>query len=138
MQGSNAPTKTKLLLLCADEQAKVPGSHAATSAAGATGFASQNSHPPTQRSASRQGHTQQQSPLPEQSSATGQSSASGQSSATQQKPAEGQSSARQVEVRWYDARARTALKKVALWTNVPWTKIATFECLAAEQAQVRL
>ena len=43
---------------------------------------------------------------------------------------------RQVEVRWYDARARTALKKVALWTNVPWTKVATFECLAAEQAQV--
>lgn len=43
---------------------------------------------------------------------------------------------RQVEVRWYDARARTALKKVALWLNVPWTKVATFECLAAEQAQV--
>ena len=41
-----------------------------------------------------------------------------------------------MEVRWYDARARTALKKVALWTNVPWTKMATFECLAAEQAQV--
>ena len=44
--------------------------------------------------------------------------------------------ARQVEVRWYDARARTALKKVAEWTNVPWTKMAVFECLAAEQAQV--
>lgn len=43
---------------------------------------------------------------------------------------------RQVEVRWYDARARTALKKVAAWINVPWTKVATFECLAAEQAQV--
>ena len=41
-----------------------------------------------------------------------------------------------MEVRWYDARARTALKKVALWLNVPWTKVATFECLAAEQAQV--
>ena len=41
-----------------------------------------------------------------------------------------------MEVRWYDARARTALKKVALWTNVPWTKMSTFECLAAEQAQV--
>ncbi len=48
----------------------------------------------------------------------------------------GQGDARQVEVRWYDARARTALKKVAVWTNVPWTKMATFECLAAEQAQV--
>lgn len=45
---------------------------------------------------------------------------------------------RQVEVRWYDARARTALKKVAVWINVPWTKMATFECLAAEQAQVHL
>ena len=44
--------------------------------------------------------------------------------------------ARQVEVRWYDARARTALKKVAEWTNVPWSKMAVFECLAAEQAQV--
>ena len=44
--------------------------------------------------------------------------------------------ARQVEVRWYDARARTALKKVAVWTNVPWSKMAVFECLAAEQAQV--
>lgn len=43
---------------------------------------------------------------------------------------------RQVEVRWYDARARTALKKVAEWTNVPWQKMAVFECLAAEQAQV--
>ena len=49
----------------------------------------------------------------------------------------GQGQDRKVEVRWYDARARTALKKVALWTNVPWTKMATFECLAAEQAQVR-
>lgn len=43
---------------------------------------------------------------------------------------------RQVEVRWYDARARTALKKVAEWTNVPWQKMTVFECLAAEQAQV--
>lgn len=43
---------------------------------------------------------------------------------------------RQVQVCWYDARARTALKKVAMWLNVPWTKVATFECLAAEQAQV--
>lgn len=43
---------------------------------------------------------------------------------------------RQVEVRWYDARARTALKKVAEWINVPWSKMAVFECLAAEQAQV--
>ena len=43
---------------------------------------------------------------------------------------------REVEVRWYDARARTALKKVAVWTNVPWTKIAIFECLAAQEAQV--
>lgn len=75
-----------------DESSNVGNSSAPTSAAGATGFSSED---------------------------TGR----------------GQGDARQVEVRWYDARARTALKKVALWTNVPWTKMSTFECLAAEQAQ---
>ncbi|KAK9845449.1 hypothetical protein WJX81_006684, partial [Elliptochloris bilobata] len=36
-------------------------------------------------------------------------------------------------VRWYDARARTALRRVAAWLNVPWTKVATFERLLAYQ-----
>lgn len=26
------------------------------------------------------------------------------------------------QVRWYDARARTALRRVAAWLNVPWSK----------------
>jgi hypothetical protein len=27
------------------------------------------------------------------------------------------------KVRWYDARQRVALKRVALWLNVPWSKV---------------
>ncbi|KAL0054954.1 hypothetical protein WJX82_005086 [Trebouxia sp. C0006] len=62
-------------------------------------------------------------------------SAAGASGFSSAGAADGPGGARKVKVRWYDARARTALKKVALWTNVPWTKMSTFECLAAEQAQ---
>ncbi|KAL0031866.1 hypothetical protein WJX79_001617 [Trebouxia sp. C0005] len=62
-------------------------------------------------------------------------SAAGASGFSSAGSADGSGAARKVEVRWYDARARTALKKVAVWTNVPWTKMSTFECLAAEQAQ---
>ncbi|KAA6416645.1 MAG: hypothetical protein FRX49_13381, partial [Trebouxia sp. A1-2] len=64
-------------------------------------------------------------------------SAAGASGFSSAGSADGSGAARKVEVRWYDARARTALKKVAVWTNVPWTKMSTFECLAAEQAQAR-
>eukprot|EP00884_Botryococcus_braunii_P013340 jgi/Botrbrau1/22006/Bobra.0024s0022.1 len=34
-------------------------------------------------------------------------------------------------VRWYDARQRVALKRVALWLNVPWSKVAAYEQLLA-------
>ena len=44
--------------------------------------------------------------------------------------------AREPVVRWYDARARVALRRVATWLNVPHAKLATFECLLAQQAQV--
>lgn len=44
--------------------------------------------------------------------------------------------AREPSVRWYDARARVALHRVALWLNIPDTKLTTFECLLAQQAQV--
>ncbi|KAK9823941.1 hypothetical protein WJX72_006533 [[Myrmecia] bisecta] len=38
-------------------------------------------------------------------------------------------------VRWYDARARVALQRLAAWLHVPWGKLAMYECLLAEQAQ---
>lgn len=36
-------------------------------------------------------------------------------------------------VRWYDARTRTALRRVAAWLNVPWATVANFEHLLAYQ-----
>ena len=36
-------------------------------------------------------------------------------------------------VRWYDARARTALRRVASWLNVPWPTVVNFEHLLAYQ-----
>ena len=36
-------------------------------------------------------------------------------------------------VRWYDARVRTALRKVASWLNVPWPAVGNFEHLLAYQ-----
>ena len=33
--------------------------------------------------------------------------------------------------RWYDARSRVALRRVAHWLNVPWAKVAAFERLLA-------
>jgi len=50
-------------------------------------------------------------------------------------PAEGAQPA--PAVRWYDARARVALKRVAAWLLVPPGKLATLERIAAQQAQVR-
>jgi hypothetical protein len=44
--------------------------------------------------------------------------------------------AREPMVRWYDARARVALRRVATWLNVPHAKLGTFECLLAQQSQV--
>lgn len=40
---------------------------------------------------------------------------------------------REPSVRWYDARARSALRRLAVWMNVPWRKVATFEHLLAYQ-----
>ena len=42
----------------------------------------------------------------------------------------------QPAVRWYDARARVALRQVALWLAVPAPKLAVFECMLAQTAQV--
>ncbi len=36
-------------------------------------------------------------------------------------------------VRWYDARVRTALRRVASWLNVPWPAVGNFEHLLAYQ-----
>jgi hypothetical protein len=36
-------------------------------------------------------------------------------------------------VRWYDARTRTALRRLAAWLNVPWATVANFEHLLAYQ-----
>ncbi|GAB4821221.1 hypothetical protein N2152v2_008267 [Parachlorella kessleri] len=46
---------------------------------------------------------------------------------------EGQRCRRSVQLRWYDARARVALKQVAAWLQVPWRKVANFELLLANQ-----
>ncbi|CAK0785406.1 hypothetical protein CVIRNUC_008615 [Coccomyxa viridis] len=53
----------------------------------------------------------------------------------QSKKAAKQGSAREPSRRWYDARARVALRRVAMWLNVPNLKLVTFECLLAQQAQ---
>ena len=47
-------------------------------------------------------------------------------------PAEGNSA---VNVRWYDARARVALREVADWLEAPWQKVALYERLFAQQTQ---
>ena len=39
-------------------------------------------------------------------------------------------------VRWYDARVRTALRRVASWLNVPWPAVGNFEHLLAYQVPV--
>ena len=39
-------------------------------------------------------------------------------------------------VQWYDARARVALRRVALWLRVPAAKLAVFEAMLAQTAQV--
>lgn len=36
-------------------------------------------------------------------------------------------------MRWYDARSRMALRRVAAWLNVPWPTVANFEHLLAYQ-----
>ena len=59
------------------------------------------------------------------------------SAGAQSKKAAKQGSAREPSWRWYDARARVALRRVAMWLNVPNLKLVTFECLLAQQAQVR-
>ena len=38
-------------------------------------------------------------------------------------------------VRWYDARVRTALRRVASWLNVPWPAVGNFEHLLAYQVR---
>ncbi|CAL8463668.1 g3202 [Coccomyxa elongata] len=47
-----------------------------------------------------------------------------------------QSNFQEPGVRWYDARARVALRRVALWLRVPSSKLPVFECLLAQEAQV--
>ena len=39
-------------------------------------------------------------------------------------------------VRWYDARVRTALRRVASWLNVPWPAVGNFEHLLAYQVHL--
>lgn len=46
------------------------------------------------------------------------------------------STEQQAAVRWYDARARVALRRVALWLRMPAAKLGTFECMLAQTAQV--
>lgn len=41
-------------------------------------------------------------------------------------------------VRWYDARVRTALRRVASWLNVPWPAVGNFEHLLAYQVPAPL
>ena len=43
----------------------------------------------------------------------------------------------QPQLRWFDARARVAMKRVAQWLNVPWQVVAKYECLVAQEAEVR-
>lgn len=37
--------------------------------------------------------------------------------------------------RWYDARARVALKRLCEWLNVPWSRVQNFEMLLAYQVE---
>lgn len=37
--------------------------------------------------------------------------------------------------RWYDARARIALKRLCEWLNVPWSRVQNFEMLLAYQVE---
>ena len=43
----------------------------------------------------------------------------------------------QPQLRWFDARGRVAIKRVAQWLNVPWQVVAKYECLVAQEAEVR-
>ena len=43
----------------------------------------------------------------------------------------------QPQLRWFDARGRVAIKRVAQWLNVPWQVVAKYECLLAQEAEVR-
>ena len=43
----------------------------------------------------------------------------------------------QPQLRWFDARGRVAMKRVAQWLNVPWQVVAKYECLVAQEAEVR-
>ena len=52
------------------------------------------------------------------------------------KSKEEDSNAQAAAVRWYDARARIALRRIALWLRVPASKLPIFECLLAQEAQV--
>ena len=47
-----------------------------------------------------------------------------------------QEAVQQPVVQWYDARARVALRRVALWLHVPAAKLAMFEAMLAQTAQV--
>lgn len=47
--------------------------------------------------------------------------------------AKGKKAERVPRVRWYDARVRTALRRVASWLNVPWPAVGNFEHLLAYQ-----
>lgn len=75
--------------------------------------------------------SQQQSTCASKQQASGAPRLTGQgSSAT----AGGEHDSAAVQVRWYDARARVAVRRVAEWLNVPWGKVAAYECLLAEQS----
>ena len=41
------------------------------------------------------------------------------------------------QMRWYDSRGRVALQRLAQWLNVPWQVMAKYECLVAQEAEVR-
>eukprot|EP00891_Asterochloris_glomerata_P004921 jgi/Astpho2/4921/Aster-x1266 len=41
----------------------------------------------------------------------------------------------QPQLRWFDARGRVAMKRVAQWLNVPWQVVAKYECLVAQEAE---
>ncbi len=40
-----------------------------------------------------------------------------------------------IRPRWYDARARIALKRLCQWLNVPWSRVQNFEMLLAYQVE---
>ena len=37
-------------------------------------------------------------------------------------------------MRWYDARARVSIRRMAAWLAISWDRVATYECLLAEAA----